>query len=100
MNLGAFSATQRDVGRVELQKTAFLRRKPFCVSQMQRKSSSPLRKTNQLSKHQNCGPSSTRFSHHGKNASFLKGSQYILLLALGKNCLSSNFVVNGKLAGA
>ena len=60
---GSFRPCQRDVGRVELHKTAFLRHKPFCVSQMQRKSSSPLGKTN-------------RFSHYGKNASFLKGSQY------------------------
>ena len=60
---GSFRPCQRDVGRVELHKTAFLRHKPFCVSQMQRKSSSPLRKT-------------TRFSHYGKNASFLKSSQY------------------------
>ena len=73
---GSFRPCQRDAGRVELHKTAFLRHKSFCVSQMQRKSSSPLRKTNQLLKHQNCRPSSTRFSHYGKNASFLKGSQY------------------------
>jgi len=38
---GSFRPCQRDVGRVELHKTAFLRHKPFCVSQMQRKSSSP-----------------------------------------------------------
>jgi hypothetical protein len=60
---GNFRPCPRDAGRVELHKTAFLRHKPFCVSQMQRKSPSPLRKT-------------TRFSHYGKNASFLKGSQY------------------------
>jgi len=60
---GVFGLVHATRGRVELHKTAFLRHKPFCVSQMQRKSSSPLRKT-------------TRFSHYGKNASFLKGSQY------------------------
>ena len=56
---GSFRPCQRDVGRVELHKTAFLRHKPSCVSQMQRKSSSPLGRTNQLLKHQNCRPPST-----------------------------------------